>query len=159
MPNVLIRCEPFRWFVTDFTFWGGKTFLVWILIWQMHHAECWDPSVCEGGRVSRVLTSKLHHLEQKVPRFLVSHALKVILSKEHCNCAFLFGSLFCSRCISFEILFLHRVHSLSWKRTVVLAAESCIWQRLYVHQSPSTMMRFSPTRVGFKYDHVMFVAL
>ena len=37
--------------------------------------------------------SKFCHLE-KVPQFLFSHARKVSLSKEHCSCAFLFGSLF-----------------------------------------------------------------
>lgn len=54
------------------------------------------------------------------------------LSKEHYNCAFSLGSfLFCSPCISLGICFLHQhhgVHSPSWKRTKVLAAESC-WVR------------------------------
>lgn len=49
-----------------------------------------------GGGVERVLMSKLCHcvLLDKSPRFLFSPALKVNLSKEHCNFAFVFGSLF-----------------------------------------------------------------
>lgn len=45
-----------------------------------------------GGGVDQVLMSKLCHfilLEKSS-----SHALKVNLSKEHYNCAFVFGSLF-----------------------------------------------------------------
>lgn len=59
------------WFgVNGFIFLrSGRGFSVWILIWQTHHAECWDPSVCEGGRVSRVFTSKSRHLEKNVLGF------------------------------------------------------------------------------------------
>lgn len=53
--------------------------------------------VGRAGGVDQVLMSKLCHcnLLEKSPRFLFSQALKVNLSKEHCNCEFLFGSLFC----------------------------------------------------------------
>lgn len=70
----------------------------------MHHAERWDPSVREEGRVNRVLMSKLCHLEKSSSVSIQSRSKSEFIQRTLQLSIFVWKPFLCSRCISFEIL-------------------------------------------------------
>lgn len=94
---------------------------------------------------------------EKSPRFLLSQALKVKLSKEHCSCAFVFGSLRVvgayhletNCCIS--IVCIHQAGGGPRRRGPERL--SLYSRKSFMHSGcsspvPSTLKCFSPTRVA-----------
>lgn len=84
--------------------WMELSSLVWIIIWLMHHAECWDPSV--GGRFNQVLKSKLcHYRENKcclVSILCQSCSVGEFIQRTLQVCIYVWKPFLCGRCILFE---------------------------------------------------------